>query len=102
MCRCRSTGSSCPPLRSSQRRHPSSSRDTPARPGFTAAAPSIIVARYAGPPVRTAVRRLFLLFLNITPGGVGTWRREFSTRETAAATWLFVFVLVLLVFVLVS
>jgi len=67
-----------------------------------ATAASIIVARYAGPPVRTAVRRLFLLFLNITPGGIGIWRREFSTRETAAATWLFVFVLVLLVFVLVS
>lgn len=63
---------------------------------------SMTVARNAGSSLRTGIRWLFLLVLNITPGGIGTWRREFSRRETALAACFLAFVVVLIAFVAFS
>ena len=48
-----------------------------------------------GDAVQTFVRRLFLVLVNLNPWTVGTWRREFSKRETFFAAWFLVFVLAL-------
>ena len=47
-----------------------------------------------GNVVQTLVRRLFLVFINLNPWTIGTWRSEFSKRETFLAAWLVVFVVV--------
>jgi len=48
-----------------------------------------------GDGVRTWVRRLFLILVNLNPWMIGTWRKDFSARETFMAAWFFVFVVVL-------
>jgi hypothetical protein len=56
------------------------------------------LAVYApGDLVQTWVRRLSLTLLNLSPWTVGTWRREFSKRETFFAAWFLAFVLALIV-----
>ena len=48
------------------------------------------------------IRRFALVLFNLTPGGIGTWRRSFTPRETAFVTWFLVFVGTLIVMVLVA
>ena len=64
---------------------------------MTATIVSMAIACYGGPSLKTGVRWLFLLFVNIVPGGAGTRRREFSTRETVLAAWFLVFAVVFFV-----
>jgi hypothetical protein len=59
----------------------------------TAIATGIILA--PGTMIRTWVRRIFLVVINLSPGVLGTWRKEFSPRETFFAAWFLSFVLVL-------
>jgi hypothetical protein len=49
-----------------------------------------------GTMVRTWVRRIFLVIINLSPWIVGTWRKELSTRETFLAAWFLSFVSVLI------
>jgi hypothetical protein len=49
-----------------------------------------------GTIVRTWVRRIFLVVINLSPGILGTWRKEFSTRETFLAAWFLSFISVLI------
>jgi hypothetical protein len=55
---------------------------------------ALLVAR-AGDSSRTWVRRVFLLLLNVTPGGVGVWRRQFSRREAVLSAWFLAFIVAL-------
>ena len=41
------------------------------------------------------VRRVFLVLLNLNPWTIGTWKSDFSKRETFFAAWFLVFVVVL-------
>lgn len=43
------------------------------------------------------VRRLFLVVINLNPFTSGTWRNEFSKRETFLACWFLVFIATLAV-----
>ena len=54
-----------------------------------------LVVYSPGDFVRTWVRRLFLVLANLSPWTIGTWRKEFSTRETFMASWFLVFVVAL-------
>jgi hypothetical protein len=49
-----------------------------------------------GTMVRTWVRRVFLVVINLSPWILGTWRKEFSSRETFLAAWFLSFVLILI------
>jgi hypothetical protein len=60
----------------------------------TAIATGVMLA--PGTIVRTWVRRIFLVIINSSPWIVGTWRKEFSTRETFLAAWFLSFVSVLI------
>lgn len=62
---------------------------------LTATVIPTLVVYLPGDFVRTWVRRLFLVLANLSPWTTGTWRREFSTRETFMAAWFLVFVAVL-------
>ena len=55
-----------------------------------------IVAYAPGNFVQTWVRRLSLVILNLSPWTIGTWRREFSKRETFIAAWFLAFILALI------
>jgi len=59
-------------------------------------ATAIGVTLAPGTKVRTWVRRVFLVIINLSPWTIGTWRKEFSTRETFLAAWFLSFVAVLL------
>ena len=52
--------------------------------------------------VHTWVRRLVLLLLNLSPWTIGTWRSEFSKRETFFGSWLLFFLLGLAAFSLLQ
>ena len=41
------------------------------------------------------IRRVFLVLMNLNPWTLGTWRSEFSKRETFLAAWFLVFLVVL-------
>jgi len=60
----------------------------------TVVATGVILA--PGTMVRTGVRRIFLVVINLSPGVLGTWHKEFSSRETFLAAWFLSFVLVLI------
>jgi hypothetical protein len=60
----------------------------------TAIATAVILA--PGMMLRTWVRRVFLVVINLSPWISGTWRKEFSTRETFLAAWFLSVVLVLI------
>lgn len=49
-------------------------------------------------PVHSWVRRLFLIVINLNPFTFGTWRNEFSRRETFLACWFLAFIAALTVF----
>ena len=49
-----------------------------------------------GMAAKTWVRGVFLVLINLNPWTVGTWRHEFSKRETFMAAWFVAFVLALL------
>ena len=49
-----------------------------------------------GTRVRTWVRRIFLVLINLSPWTIGTWRKEFSARETFLAAWFLSFVAILI------
>jgi hypothetical protein len=49
-----------------------------------------------GTIVRTWIRRVFLAVINLSPWITGTWRSEFSTRETFMAAWFLSFVVALI------
>jgi hypothetical protein len=51
----------------------------------------------AGATVQTWVRRVFLVLINLSPWILGTWRNNFSKRETFLAAWFLTFVAILLV-----
>jgi hypothetical protein len=59
----------------------------------TAAATTLLYVPNQG--VGVWVRRIFLVLLNLNPMTIGTWRSEFSKRETFLATWFLVFVVLL-------
>jgi hypothetical protein len=60
----------------------------------TVIATAVILA--PGTLVRTWVRRVFLVVINLSPWITGTWRKEFSTRETFLAARFLSLVLVLI------
>jgi hypothetical protein len=60
----------------------------------TAIATAVILA--PGTMVRTWVRRVFLIVINLSPWIAGTWRKEFSTRETFLAAWFLSVIVVLI------
>jgi hypothetical protein len=62
---------------------------------MTATLIAALTSYAGGEGLRTWVRRLFLVFLNLIPGGFGIWRRDFSRRETFLATWFLTFILAL-------
>lgn len=66
----------------------------------TAAAMAMLYVPNAG--VGIWIRRVFLVLLNLNPWTFGTWRSEFSKRETFFAAWLLVFVVVLFTVPLVA
>src|SRR6267143_406245 len=59
----------------------------------TVAAMAMLYVPNAG--VGIWIRRVFLILLNLNPLTFGTWRSEFSKRETFFAAWFLVFVVVL-------
>jgi hypothetical protein len=50
--------------------------------------------------LRTWVRRMFLVLINLSPWTFGIWRTEFSSRETFLAAWFLAFVAALIGFAL--
>jgi hypothetical protein len=51
---------------------------------------SIVISAQEG-VVHTWARRLVLILLNLSPWTIGTWRIQFSKRETFLASWLLFF-----------
>ena len=60
-----------------------------------ATAAAFLVLRIPHQGVGIWVRRIFLVLLNLNPWTLGTWRREFSNRETFFAAWFLIFLVVL-------
>ena len=58
-----------------------------------ATAISILVISAQESVFHTWVRRLVLVLLNLSPWTIGTWRSQFSKRETFFAAWLLFFLL---------
>ena len=58
-----------------------------------ASAISILVISAQEGVFHTWVRRLVLVLLNLSPWTIGTWRSQFSKRETFLAAWLLFFLL---------
>jgi hypothetical protein len=63
---------------------------------------SLVVYSLPFGSVHDWIRRFALVLFNLTPGGIGTWRKSFTRRETAFVTWFLVFVVTLILVVFVA
>lgn len=54
---------------------------------------AVLIVRSEAQIPKTWIRWIFLVLLNLNPWTIGTWRSDFSKRETFMAAWFLTFIL---------